>query len=88
MTESILVLAAHPDDDILGCGGSIARFSKEGKKIIAHEKVHLDQFDRGDLDYDNETVTWKGKTIARSQINEGAQNLPWEKEAYDKTEKS
>ena len=62
--------------------------SKEGKKIIEHEKVHLDQFDRGDLDYDNETVTWKGKTIARSQINEGAKNLPWEKEAYDKTEKS
>lgn len=33
MTESILILAAHPDDDILGCGGTIARFSKEGKKI-------------------------------------------------------
>ena len=61
--------------------------SKEGKKIIEHEKVHLEQFERGDLDYDEETVTWKGKSIARSSIKEGAKNLPWEKEAYDKTEK-
>tara|TARA_R110002096_G_scaffold27890_3_gene84817 strand:+ start:239 stop:613 length:375 start_codon:yes stop_codon:yes gene_type:complete len=60
--------------------------SKEGKKIIEHEKVHLDQFARGDLDYDKDTVTWKGKTIARKTLNEGSSDLPWEKEAYDKTE--
>ena len=62
--------------------------SKKGKEIIEHEKVHLDQFERGDLDYDEDTVTWKGKKIARSSIKEGAKNLPWEKEAYDKTEKT
>ena len=67
---------------------SVDLSSKQGKKIIEHEKVHLDQFQRGDLDYDEDTVTWKGKTIARSSIKEGAKNLPWEKEAYDKTEKS
>ena len=67
---------------------SVDLSSKQGKKIIEHEKVHLDQFQRGDLDYDEDTVTWKGKTIARSSIQEGAKNLPWEKEAYDKTEKS
>tara|TARA_R100001463_G_C3486410_1_gene217512 strand:- start:445 stop:813 length:369 start_codon:yes stop_codon:yes gene_type:complete len=67
---------------------SVDLSSKQGKKIIEHEKVHLDQFERGDLDYDEDTVTWKGKTIARSSIKEGAKNLPWEKEAYDKTEKS
>lgn len=67
---------------------SVDLSSKQGKKIIEHEKVHLDQFKRGDLDYDEDTVTWKGKTIARSSIKEGAKNLPWEKEAYDKTEKS
>lgn len=67
---------------------SVDLSSKQGKKIIEHEKVHLDQFKRGDLDYDEDTVTWKGKKIARSSIKEGAKNLPWEKEAYDKTEKS
>tara|TARA_R110000803_G_scaffold30719_2_gene69075 strand:- start:470 stop:835 length:366 start_codon:yes stop_codon:yes gene_type:complete len=62
--------------------------SKKGKEIIEHEKVHLDQFARGDFDYDADTITWKGETIKRKDINEGAKNLPWEKEAYDKTKKS
>lgn len=33
MSKSILVLAAHPDDDILGCGASMARFASEGSTI-------------------------------------------------------
>ena len=56
------------------------------KEAIAHEKVHLNQMNRGDLDYDDKNVYWKGKTYSRSKMNEGAKNLPWEKEAYDKTE--
>ncbi len=31
--RSILVLAAHPDDEVLGCGGSLARFANEGAAI-------------------------------------------------------
>lgn len=30
MGRKILIVAAHPDDEVLGCGGSIARFIKEG----------------------------------------------------------
>jgi LmbE family N-acetylglucosaminyl deacetylase len=29
----ILVIAAHPDDEVLGCGGTIARFSAEGASV-------------------------------------------------------
>ena len=29
--------------------------------VVAHEKIHLEQMERGDLDYDDENVYWKGK---------------------------
>jgi len=29
----ILVIAAHPDDEVLGCGGTIARLVKEGQDV-------------------------------------------------------
>ena len=52
------------------------------KDVIDHEMVHIDQMKRGDLDYDNENVYWKGKKYPRSKMKEGAKNLPWEAEAY------
>tara|TARA_R110002050_G_scaffold195222_2_gene330066 strand:+ start:115 stop:420 length:306 start_codon:yes stop_codon:yes gene_type:complete len=54
------------------------------QKAVSHEKVHLDQMERGDLDYDNNNVYWKGKKYSRASMIEGAKNLPWEKEAYSK----
>jgi len=30
MTQSILILAAHPDDEVLGCGGTIAKLTDGG----------------------------------------------------------
>ena len=54
------------------------------KKVCDHEKVHLDQIERGDLTYDDKNVYWKGKCYPRNKMQEGAESLPWEKEAYDK----
>ena len=54
------------------------------KEAISHEKVHIDQMDRGDLDYDDQNVYWKGKLYNREKMNEGSKSLPWEKEAYKK----
>jgi len=31
---TILVLAAHPDDEVLGCGGTIARSVQEGQEVF------------------------------------------------------
>lgn len=33
MTQSILILAAHPDDEVLGCGGTIAKLADEGVSV-------------------------------------------------------
>lgn len=33
MTKSIAVVAAHPDDEVLGCGGTLARLAAEGHSV-------------------------------------------------------
>lgn len=46
----ILVLSPHPDDDIIGCGGSIARLSKEGHEVVV---VYLTSGEAGSLEMDS-----------------------------------
>jgi hypothetical protein len=81
------------DDNVLGMAqnnGSIlvnknvSPLELEKNKTIEHEMVHLDQMKRGDLDYTDTDVFWKGKKYPRNKMNEGAKSLPWEKEAYAK----
>jgi hypothetical protein len=69
---------------------------QDQQSVISHEEVHLEQMGlkkdksgkyRDDLDYDDKFVYWKGKKYPRSSMDEGNKKLPWENEAYNKTNK-
>lgn len=52
------------------------------KDVVDHEMIHINQMKRGDLNYDDKYVYWKGKKYSRAQMQEGDGKLPWEAEAY------
>src|SRR5690349_1824981 len=35
LPERILVIAAHPDDEVLGCGGTVALHARAGSEVYA-----------------------------------------------------
>ena len=90
--DNIPIYNVNMEDGILGKANNngtiiINKDIKDPKQIddvISHESVHVDQMKRGDLDYDDKNVYWKGKKYPRSKMKEGAKNLPWEVEAYKK----
>ena len=51
---------------------------KKKEEAVEHEKVHMNQMERGDLQYDDDNVYWKGKTYSRDEMKEGDKKLPWE----------
>ena len=91
--SNIPVYNVNMEDDVLGKAnnnGTIIvnnniKDPKKIDKVVKHESIHIDQIKRGDLDYDDKNVYWKGKKYPRSKMKEGAKNLPWEVEAYKKS---
>ena len=87
------IYSTDMEDNVLGMAQSngtilvnknISPLELKKNKTISHEKVHIDQMKRGDLDYTDTHVTWKGKKYSRATMKEGSKKLPWEQEAYAK----
>ena len=62
MNKKVLVIAPHPDDEVLGCGGSIARH------VAQDDEVHVVVVTRGAQDlYSPEAVEIGREELRKSQ---------------------
>lgn len=59
--ETILVFAPHPDDDIIGCGGSMAHHIHRGDQVAV---VYMTSGEAGSLKYEPEELTSLRQTEA------------------------
>lgn len=62
-SKRILVFAPHPDDDILGCGGSMAWHVQQGQRL---KVVYLTSGESGSLDYSKEQLAALREQEARA----------------------
>lgn len=62
MNKKILVVAAHPDDEILGCGGTMAKHAKEGDEV--HVAILAEGLTSRDKHRDRESKKDELQTLA------------------------
>ena len=87
-------LAEANMDGSINVDPSINLNSKFGKRVIKHERKHLEQIEEGRAGYNDNVVMWEGKLYMRRKIDgedvidgpsgrwpEGHKNHPWEAEA-------
>jgi LmbE family N-acetylglucosaminyl deacetylase len=63
MLKRVLVFAGHPDDDVIGCGGSLAKHVKLGNQVSA---CYMTSGEAGSLDYSKDELLTMREKEARN----------------------
>ena len=63
--QTILVFAPHPDDDVLGCGGTLIKWARQGKSITV---VYLTSGEAGSIHFSKEELLEKREEEAHRAI--------------------
>ncbi len=70
--QRILIVAAHPDDEVLGCFGSVARLIKEGAEaytlILGEGKTSRDIINKEELEVLNQEFEMANKSIGIKEV--------------------
>lgn len=61
--EKVIVFAPHPDDDLIGCGGSISKHIKQGNEVTI---VYMTSGDAGSLKYSKQELVKIRETEAKN----------------------
>jgi LmbE family N-acetylglucosaminyl deacetylase len=73
--KKVLVLAPHPDDDLIGCGGSIIKHVQGGNKVHV---VYMTSGDAGSLDYTKQELA----TIREEEAKKAATHVGVEQTTF------
>ena len=94
------VLGEANMDGSISIDPSVDLNSTLGKRVIKHEKQHINDIESGRAAYNDSVVMWEGKLYIRKEINgekvidgpsgrwpEGHPNHPWEQSAINAEKK-
>ena len=79
------------NDGTIFVNKNIEKGSPLEAEVVAHEGDHMARMEKGELDYSDNSVTWRGKKHDRKDgkilyngewKDEGWEQFPWEKLAY------
>jgi len=73
---TVLVVAAHPDDEVLGCGGTMARLAAEGQDVkiaivaegLTSRQPQRGQTEKKDLEHLHGRAHLAGKKVGASEV--------------------